>query len=66
MRADLQLQSIQAAKHALEHQQAAADLQESWHTVHQQNERYRSRFQELQDGPSSASQDMSRFMQCKT
>ena len=35
LRADFQLQPVQAASHASERQQAAAHQQERWNTVHQ-------------------------------
>ena len=51
------------ASRALEHQQAAVHLQESWKTVHPEKRAiYRGFYEELQNAHSSASHSISRFM----
>ena len=59
LRSELRFQAAQAVDNASERKQAAAMLQQCWGTI-QQDEQYRSHYEDLRDAHTSASQDVSR------
>ena len=57
LQAELQVQVVFCAS---ESQQAAAMLQQTWDTIQQENEQFRSHYEERRDTHTSAFQDVSR------
>ena len=63
LHAELQVRVVFGAS---ESQQAAATLQQTWETIQQENEQFRSHYEERRDARTSASQDVSRAARNRT